>query len=335
MKKLVALLMTLLLVISLATVVASAESEEEQPTYHFKFSIPQVEGDPAYVSAEKFIAMVEEETGGNITFDFYPAGELGGMQDILEQVMRGSDIVTLTGADWMGSVVSDYAVTNPYIVTDPADFTKLYASDWFKGKMEEASGLGIKILDANWFAGYRSFLTTFPITTPADLSGKKIRVLNNELLSNIMVCFDAVPVGLELSESYTAMQNGLLDGIEGVPATLWSTKFYESGAKYCTATHHSAAFCVAIINQNIFDGMPAEYQDILINAAKVCGEEYSAVNVDKEEEYFQMLEGEGVEVVRDPDLTPFIEATKDVPKMMPTWSDDVADIMAEAIASAE
>ena len=73
MKKLVALLMTLLLVISLATVVASAESEEEQTTYHFKFSIPQVEGDPAYVSAEKFIAMVEEETGGNITFDFYPA----------------------------------------------------------------------------------------------------------------------------------------------------------------------------------------------------------------------------------------------------------------------
>ena len=309
----------------------TTEKEEALPTYHFKFSIPQGEGDPAYIHAQKFIETVEAETNGNITFDFYPSGELGGMQDILEQVMRGSDIVTLTGADWMGSVVSDYAVTNPYIVDDPTQFAKLYASDWFQTKIDEAAGLGIRILDANWFAGYRSFLTTKPIESVSDLKGMKIRVLNNELLSNIMVCFGAVPVGLEQSESYSAMQNGLLDGIEGVPATLWSTKFYESGALYCTANHHSAAFCVCIINEEIFQGMPTEYQEILLKAAKECGESYTSVNIAGEEDYWKNLESVGVTVNRNPDLSTFKEATKAVPSMMPTWSDNVGEIMAEAV----
>ena len=303
------------------------------PTYHFKFSIPQKEGDPAYIAAEGLIKAIEERSEGKITFDFYPAGELGGMADVLEMVKQGADVMTLSGADWMASLITDYAVTLPYITEDPTEFSILFTSEWFEGKVEEGTDYNVRILDGNWFAGYRSFNSTFEINTVDDVVGKKVRVLGNELLSNIIGDMGAIPTGIELADSYTAIQNGLLDATEGVASTLWSQAFYDYGAKYITATRHSAAFCVCILPEDIYQGMPEEYQTLLTEAAREYGKSYTAASIEAETSYWgKMVDEKGCELNDTLDLSTFKAATVPVAEQM-GWSADILQEMQDAIAA--
>ena len=76
-----------------------------------------------------------------------------------------------------------------------------------------------------------------PVHEPEDLAGLKIRTLPNPVITECLRLMGAAATPLAFGEIYTALQAGVLDGLEHDPPTILASKFYET-AKYYALTQH-------------------------------------------------------------------------------------------------
>ena len=67
-----------------------------------------------------------------------------------------------------------------------------------------------------------------PVKTPEDLAGLKIRTLPNPVITECLRLMGAAATPLAFGEIYTALQAGVLDGLEHDPPTILASKFYET-----------------------------------------------------------------------------------------------------------
>ena len=90
----------------------------------------------------------------------------------------------------------------------------------------------------NWEAGFRSFSTSFPLNSPADAKGKKLRIAPVEMIRWIMEAQGWNPVVMPVTEVYLAIQQGTVTGQENPVDTIFSQRFYEV-AKHITLSFDS------------------------------------------------------------------------------------------------
>ena len=69
----------------------------------------------------------------------------------------------------------------------------------------------------------------------------------------------AVPRPMEFSEVYTALQQGMIDGMDNPPDVIFKMKHYEV-AKYFTITEHNAFVSNVIVSRIWFDALPKDLQ---------------------------------------------------------------------------
>ena len=135
----------------------------------------QPEGNPRYVSMEKFAKDVEEKTGGHVKVTVYGNGQLGTEKEMLEQVVQGT-VQGMRGGQF------DFSprllmFTAPFLTQTRAEVTALLQSDLAKSVCAEAEkSTGTVIINLCDAGGYRQFSNnTRPITKPDDLKGLKMR----------------------------------------------------------------------------------------------------------------------------------------------------------------
>lgn len=134
-----------------------------------------------------------------------------------------------------------------------------------------------------------------PINSLADLKGLKLRlptvshyVRNFELLG-------AAPVTMPMTEIFTALQQGTIEGQENPPSTLLANGWYEV-QDYLAMTNHQIAMNFVLFNEDFYNSMSAEDQAVV--------DEASAAFVERQLELFQQamvddvktLEEHGLEV---------------------------------------
>jgi TRAP-type C4-dicarboxylate transport system, periplasmic component len=96
--------------------------------------------------------------------------------------------------------------------------------------IEEAllKGANIRIISWAYNFGSRSVLAKKPVKGPEDLAGLKIRTLPNPVITECLRLMGAAATPLAFGEIYTALQAGVLDGLEHDPPTILASKFYET-----------------------------------------------------------------------------------------------------------
>ena len=92
--------------------------------------------------------------------------------------------------------------------------------------------------------GSRSVLCKSPVNAPADLAGKRIRTLPNKIITECLRLMGAAATPLAFGEIYTALQAGVLDGLEHDPPTIVASKFYETAKFYSLTQHNFSALGV-------------------------------------------------------------------------------------------
>ena len=92
--------------------------------------------------------------------------------------------------------------------------------------------------------GSRSVLCKSPVNAPADLAGKRIRTLPNQIITECLRLMGAAATPLAFGEIYTALQAGVLDGLEHDPPTIVASKFYETAKFYSLTQHNFSALGV-------------------------------------------------------------------------------------------
>jgi TRAP-type transport system periplasmic protein len=262
--------------------------------------------EPYHEGFQTWAKRVDERTKGALKIEVFHSAQLGGEEDIIEQIRQGANIGQNTDSARMGNYVPGIAVMNgPYFAETLEEVAKLRKSPTvMKWQDELASRFGLKVLSFNWVQGYRHFFTNKPIRKPADLAGLRIRTPPAPIWQESVRALGAAPTAMAFGEMYPALQQQAIDGVELVYNNIPGARFYEV-VKFASETKHIMLINFQVVGTTFFDSLPAEYQTAMVEECRKAGRETSEKILTSEQAVKAQLKTRGMTIVEDPDLAAF------------------------------
>ncbi|MCP5544962.1 MAG: TRAP transporter substrate-binding protein [Akkermansiaceae bacterium] len=271
---------------------------------------------PVHLGLEKLKQAIAEKSGGRLKADIFPNEQLGTEVQCLEKVQAGTLDITKTSAAPIGNFVPAYQVfALPYLFRDADHFWKVLRGPEGEelldlvGTRGDGSSSGIKGL-GYFDSGSRSFYTTKPVRSPADLKGMKIRVMNDPVAMDLVQAVGGSPTPISFGELYTALKQGTVDGAENNPPSFHSSRHYEI-CKYYTLDHHTRIPDVIVISEKVWKTLSSEEQGWLKEAIDEASEFQHELWITETQKSLDELKAAGVEII-EPDPEPFRKATEPV-----------------------
>lgn len=252
---------------------AAAEGEDPYADLgNFEMTVghAQPEGNPRYVSMEKFAADVAEKTNGHVTVNVFGNGQLGTEKEMLEQVVAGTTQGMRGGQfDFSPRLLM---FTLPFLTQTRAEVTALLQSDLAKKVCEEAEGeTGTVIINLCDAGGYRQFSNNdHPIKTPADLKGLKMRTNGMTTIDKTFIALGATTTTIPYADLYMGLKTGVADGQENPWVNVEGMKFYEV-QKYFTEVNYQFHPDPFYVNAAWWNSLPEEFQTIITECATDMG----------------------------------------------------------------
>ena len=139
--------------------------------------------------------------------------------------------------------------------------------------------------------------------TPADLAGLRIRIQDSPLFASMFKAADAIPVPVAWAETYTALQQGLIDGLEVPLVSIHANKMYEV-TKYVSLTQHSYNSQPIMMSLQVFQSLTPEQQALVLDAGQQAAQAMRDVVAERETKTRDDLRAAGMEFV-EVDLAAF------------------------------
>jgi len=225
--------------------------------------------------------IIEAETGGAVEVKVFPASQLGGERELIEGTKIGTIQMCMVSAAISGFYKEAQVLDIPYLFSNAPIAWKVM-DGWFGKEMAEdcLKKTGMRVLGYGE-TGFRNFTnSTRPIKSPADMKGLKIRVMESPVYVNMVKALGAAPTPIAWPETYTALQQKVVDGQENPIATIVFAKLYEV-QKYITLDGHSYGVDFLLINEKFYQGLPKDVQQVIkaagINAG-LCGKGLQQLN---------------------------------------------------------
>jgi len=221
-----------------------------------------------YKGLEKWKAMVEERSNGELEVKILGRGVMGGDREMIEGCRLGTLDACVTSGSLLGNIIPQwFIIPMPYLFNNHDE-----ANAFLDGpigeelfQMLESKGL-IGLGWATWsFRGVWNNVR--PITKPEDLRGLKIRTLETTLDMSIMNLMGGVPTPMAWSECLLGLRQGTVDGISTTYGVGYTLKLYEI-AKYASRTKHFYETAPFLMSKKIFDKLTAEQQNLVRKAGK-------------------------------------------------------------------
>lgn len=259
---------------------------------------------PIYVGLDAFKKRVEELTKGRVEVTVYK-GTLGkGERQLYEAAQLGTleGVVASTGP--LSAFVPEADLFNlPFLFKNTQHAFKVVDGDIGEEFNKKVIAKGYRILGW-WIIGMRNTSNrTRPINSPDDYKGLKIRTMESPPFIALYKAMGAVPVPMSITEVYTALSQGTIDGIDGSLASQLEFKHIEV-LKYAAVTDHVVLFFPFAVSERWFQGLPKDVQQAILSAeAEARPTERRA-----DEAYNKGIEAEWVKqgkTVTHPDLAPF------------------------------
>ena len=107
-----------------------------------------------------------------------------------------------------------------------------------------------------------------PITKMADMQGLKFRVPQSAVLIAAYKAFGGSPTPISWAETFTALQQGVVDGQCYGYIGFKAMKFNEANQKYLTEVHYTYQLQPLVISERVFKKMTPEMQKVIVDAGK-------------------------------------------------------------------
>ncbi|MCX7026464.1 MAG: DctP family TRAP transporter solute-binding subunit [Spirochaetes bacterium] len=260
-------LMCFVMIIMASTMVFAQGKVYELKLAHADSTDPTVSR--KHAQALTFAAMVNSRSGGRINVKVYGAGSLGAEREYVEGIKAGT-----VEAGIASGVVSNFfpaaAITDiPYLFpTSQVAWNVMDGpfGDKLRGMFLQQTGMRCLAFAE---VGFRHFTNNVrPIKSPADMKGLKIRVQETPVYINMLKAVGASPTPVAWTETYTALQTGVVDGQENPIGSILMAKLSEV-QKYITLDGHVYGVDWFIINEKFFKSLPADLQYIVLDSAQV------------------------------------------------------------------
>lgn len=225
-------------------------------------------GYPNTVAMDKFAELLNKNSGGKIKLKMFHSGTLGSQPDAIEQVRIGGLAIGNFNLGPIGPVAPEANVVSlPFIFKDMGHMHRALdgkAGDLISAGMAKKGLIALAYYDS----GARSFYNSKkPIMKPADVSGMKVRVMNNDLYSGMISALGGNPSPMAFSEVYQSLKTGVVDGAENNWPSYESTGHFEVAGYYSLSQHLIIPECVCI-NANVYNALSDADKKMVRDAAR-------------------------------------------------------------------
>jgi TRAP-type transport system periplasmic protein len=233
---------------------------------------------------------------GQVEVAFFPDNQLGQEIDVINSVKLGVIDLMVSGSSIAANLVPLVGTYDlGYLFNSFPQQTKAFDAG-AAAPIEQAllKGSNIRIIAWAYNFGSRSVLARKAVNGPDDLAGLKIRTLPNPVITECLRLMGAAATPMAFGEIYTALQAGVLDGLEHDPPTIVASKFYET-AKFYSLTQHNFSPLAIYCSENSLSRMGAT-REAFIDVARKAAVDTRAHGLAVEKEALAQLKDKGVTV---------------------------------------
>lgn len=319
MRKIVtALVLTAALLFGLIGCGGGDSDGEKEGVYTFSVSHIASESDPIHKGWEKLKELLEEKSDGKIKVTIYGNKQLSSSNNedaekVMQGIVQATSVPTSTLAT-LGDIKGYWIFEYPYLFETNEELYKVLDSELAKGWSDKLTEkCGIKAYGGYSLGWCKTSTNRKAIKTVEDLKGQKIRTMQSEIQMAIVNAFGASATVVNYGEVFTACQQGTVDGIYTTTGLYVSDRFYEV-QKYLACTDASSLLHVPIVNNEWYESLPADLQEIFDE----CMKEYLDSVREYEDEFdaaaLKTLEENGMVICRfdEKELQSFKDATANV-----------------------
>ena len=283
MKKTIALLLAIIMCLSLvacggsgSSSSASNDASNEEGPYADLEPVELIgadstgKGAAGQIFGEYVASRVAEITGGKLTIDYHPNGDLGGDADLLRQMQSNDIQIVVCQTAPTVSFIPEMAVFDLPMVFSKYDGNAidnvLNGDNEFHTALSEAyEAAGLHLLGFLQNATYRLTTAHTDLSTLDAFKGLQIRTMENSNHMRFWEAIGAEPTPLAWAEVYISLQNNVIEAQENAADTCVGASFQEV-QEYLACTNH-ILYCNQICtNADAFAELDPAYQAALEQA---------------------------------------------------------------------
>ena len=238
-------------------------------TYSIDFSYVSNEDSPQHKGQAKFKELVEEKSNGQIEVELYPNGQLYSSEaEAYEAVQTGNIEMTMGGTAALAGIDGNFSLLElPYLFPDVATAHEALDGDLGDALFEGLLDQGLKGV-AYGEAGMKLITNNQrPLETIEDFNGLLVRTQENPIHVKTYEKLGANPSPYAFGEVYSALQQNVFHAQDNPPVNIIDMKFYEV-QDYLTISEHSYTGLAVVINNDFFESLPEDLQDVILEAGK-------------------------------------------------------------------
>ncbi len=332
MKK-TSLFITILLITSLIFVGCGGDGNEnvdatQNEVYTLKVSELINEENPTHKATVFFKELLEEKSGGRIKVEIFSNGQLASSdRDQLEQVQNNIVQMCMAPTFTMASMSPELNVFNifdvPYLINTKEDLDTFINSDIGKEiRQTFFEKTGLRLYDSYSGGSVIISSNSKTIRSPEDIKGLDIRVIPSDTYINLVKSWKGNPTPLAWSEVFTALQQGVVDGMMTRTALYYTASLYEV-QKYIGCVNPFFMVYSPVLNNDWYESLPEDLKPIVDECMNACAQKAGELEGDFERYSIEQIRATGKTEVTEytpEELQVFADAAKN------TWS-KMADIV--------
>lgn len=250
------------------------------------------------IKAQVFKRVIEEKSYGRIKVKIYPLGQLGGEREMIEMLKNGSIQIYAGTAGPLSSFVPEFMATQiPYLFND------IYvANEVMNGPEGKAINelilkqANMRVLAWGYDGPYYNLMAVKKIlSTPADIKGMKIRVMESPNMNEIFRILGATATPIPFPEVYTSLQQGVVDGLEWPTHLIRMMKLEELLKSVCLPNFFMG-FSPIGINEKFYQSLSNQDKDLVKYASLEAMDAYKGLMIWNEGLINQYLREKGIAV---------------------------------------
>lgn len=247
---------------------AGIGSASAQTTLRMSISIQQ--NSHYGVAIDALASEVEKRTNGRYKIQNFYASALGAEREAIEGVQLGTIDLTMTSTGPIPNFVPEVSILDiPFLFRDYAHARAVLDGPIGQEMLAKFDAKGFKALV--WAEnGFRHMTNNKrPVHAPADLSGLKLRTMENPVHIQAYKGFGIIPTPMAISEVFTALQQGTVDGQENPISSIQGQKF-DQVQKHLSLTGHVYSPAAILMNKGQWEKLSAADKAAFTEAAKVA-----------------------------------------------------------------
>jgi TRAP-type C4-dicarboxylate transport system substrate-binding protein len=284
MKKIASIVMVSIVVVCLgvALQVANTAAAEKDKVYELKFAQPFSPKHTMQVKVfEPWAKRIEEQTNGRVKVTFYPGGALGKTPDHYDLAEKGiADIIYNLHDYTPGRFPLTSVYELPFMIPSATQTSRALWKTYEKFPEFQKEYKKVKVLALFCHPGGHFGTVKKPIRTLDDFKGMKFRTASASVTKALQM-FGATPVTMPVTEAYTALERGVVDGT----VLPWEGFFIFKVAellKYATEADFYTMTMMVVMNKKTWKKLPDDIKKIIdensgMVLSEECGKVYDAV----------------------------------------------------------